>query len=229
MNFANLKSLAIPEGNVTKISHGNVVLWQKITSRIPAEYQEVEYISKARTAKAYIDLGFSFDKGATIYLHYNKTETSYYMFGAGENSGVLRCMLAEGANISFYGSTGSKYISGTIPTNLGEHHLKYTLKKGGLLCEDLITSKLSQTFVTQEEYTMTSNLYLMGQNYNGELRYDNSVQIYSFSYYDNDDVLICELVPCYRKADGVIGMYDVARKTFLTNAGSGSFTKGADV
>lgn len=36
-------------------------------------------------------------------------------------------------------------------------------------------------------------------------------------------------VPCCRKSDGEIGMYDTVSKTFFTNAGTGSFTKGADV
>lgn len=37
------------------------------------------------------------------------------------------------------------------------------------------------------------------------------------------------LIPCYRKSDSVIGLYDTVSKTFLVNAGTGSFTKGADV
>ena len=35
------------------------------------------------------------------------------------------------------------------------------------------------------------------------------------------------MVPCYRKADGVIGMYDLVAENFV--AGSGNLTKGADV
>ena len=39
-----------------------------------------------------------------------------------------------------------------------------------------------------------------------------------------------DLVPCYRKIDNVIGMYDIINETFYTNASSdGSFTKGGDV
>lgn len=36
-------------------------------------------------------------------------------------------------------------------------------------------------------------------------------------------------IPCYRKADNVIGMYDTVSQTFLINAGTGTFTKGSDV
>ena len=36
-------------------------------------------------------------------------------------------------------------------------------------------------------------------------------------------------VPCYRKADNVVGFYDVVNSAFYINAGSGSFTAGPDV
>ena len=49
-----------------------------------------------------------------------------------------------------------------------------------------------------------------------------------FQIYDNG-ALQNNLVPCYRKSDSVIGMYDTAVGAFRTNVGSGSFTKGADV
>lgn len=41
--------------------------------------------------------------------------------------------------------------------------------------------------------------------------------------------LIRDFVPCYRKSDGVIGMYDIVTQEFYTNAGSGTFLKGDDV
>ena len=40
---------------------------------------------------------------------------------------------------------------------------------------------------------------------------------------------IVNLVPCYRKSDNEIGMYDLVTKTFFTNQGTGSFMKGPDV
>ncbi len=48
--------------------------------------------------------------------------------------------------------------------------------------------------------------------------------------------LVMDLVPCYRKSDGVIGMYDLCGNVcpltgtaFFINAGTSSFTKGSDV
>lgn len=234
MNFANLKSLAIPEGNVTKISHGNVILWQKITSRIPAEYQEVEWISRDREDNnaAYFDLGFAFDTKATVLMNYHKWETSYYLFGAAENSGKLRCMINEADKLSTsryaYGSNGTGYLTCSFATQIGDNDIKVVWEKGNLTAENF-TLNSKTTNNAQAEYTMSSNLYLFAQNYNGTVRSQVSVRLRTFSYYDKNDVLICDLVPCYRKSDGEIGMYDTVRKIFLTNAGTGSFIKGADI
>jgi hypothetical protein len=85
------------------------------------------------------------------------------------------------------------------------------------------------SITTQGEYTMTNNLYLFSQNYNGAPRFSGVIRVSYFKYYDKNDELICNLVPCYRKSDSVIGMYDLVRGIFLTNAGAGTFTKGADV
>ena len=41
-------------------------------------------------------------------------------------------------------------------------------------------------------------------------------------------ILKKNFVPCYRKSDSVIGMYDLMNNQFYTNAWSGTFTKGTD-
>jgi len=55
-----------------------------------------------------------------------------------------------------------------------------------------------------------------------------SGRLYYF-YYRQDDVDVFDMIPCYRVSDGEIGMYDLVSNTFFTNAGTGTFTKGADV
>lgn len=231
IDFTDIAALTIPEGEVKKITYNNTVLWEKVmSSRLPSEYQEVEWISDNAT-NAYIDLGFAFDKGAVIKLHYINYNTSGYFFGAAENSGKLRCMITQNSATGgvIYGSNGSNYISTTFSSSDSEMDLVFTIKKGMLKCEDLLSGTVSSELKTQGEYTMTSNLLLFAQNYNGSPRTAGKYTVKAFQYYDNDDNLICDLVPCYRKSDGVIGVYDIVRKIFLTNAGTGSFTKGVDV
>lgn len=66
--------------------------------------------------------------------------------------------------------------------------------------------------------------------YNGAARTGSGTRrIKYFRYYDKNDNLICDIVTCYRKSDGEMGVYDMARSIFLTKAGGGEWTKGADV
>ena len=233
IDFTGVKAITIPEGSVKKITSNGVVLWEKVMGRIPSEYQEVDYIKNqlsSATSGSYINLGFSFDTACTFYINFvPSTSSASYIFGAAENSGKLRCMITDQtANTLLYGSSGSAYISvGTAKYN-AEKSLKCEMKKGLIKITDLLKDGSAQG-TSQGAYTMTSNLFLFAQNYNGAGRMANATQLKSFSYYDKNDTLICDLVPCYRKSDGVIGMYDIVRKTFLTNAGAMAFTKGADV
>lgn len=54
-------------------------------------------------------------------------------------------------------------------------------------------------------------------------------RIYYLELYDSNDDLIAQYLPCYRKSDNVIGMYDTVAGVFYPNNGTGTFTKGGDV
>lgn len=208
-------------------------------------YQPVEWICAAKDVGAYLNLGFSFDTAAEVYIEQfldsapTFTTTSWvYVFGAAENSGKLRCMWSAPANnngIFVYGSTGSDYASAHLKGGMyaGKNRIKLVLKSGDLHWENLDTGETSVKTTTQVAYTMTSELYLFAQNYNGTVRFNSTAgqsrKIGRFSYYDKNGNLICDLYPCYHKLNGTIGMYDKVRNIFLTNVGTGSFTKGADV
>lgn len=233
MIFSGVKAITIPEGKVKKITAGGVVLWEAITSRIPSEYQEVEYIKAAANVGAYLKLGFAYDTAAKIEigLYFEDTNTSY-PFGAAESSGKYRCMLSapySGAYVYAYGSTGSSHSTVSMPLVVNScNEVEFTSKANLLKLSNITIGETNQS-TYNVAFTMTNELYLFAQNYNGTLRYGAIRQIHYFRYYDKTDTLICDLVPCYRKSDGVIGMYDIVRKIFLTNAGTGSFTKGANV
>ena len=225
MDLSTITNIVTPEGEVSKITCKNI--------NLPDEYQEVEYIQAK--GGAYIDLGFSFDTAAIIKLGIYLSSTlgvSAYPFGAAEDNGKYRCMITApydgGAYIYGYGSTGSTYqpvrVNGT-KNSLNE--VEYTINSGKI---SVFVKPSGSSFIkTSISYTMTSNMYLFAQNYNGSVRWGGTRQIHYFKYYDKTDTLICDLVPCYRKSDGTIGMYDIERGIFLTNVGTGSFRKGLDV
>lgn len=229
MDFSRLTSLTIPEGKVIKITRGDSVLWE--SGGLPSEYQEVQYISK-KSDNSYIDLGFTFDTACTYYLHCYRMAQFGYFFGAAENSGKLRCMFTGGGNEVIYGTGSSNYISLNMTGVTGESelYLKVEMHKGALTATNLLTDE-TKTHASQIECTMTNNLYLFAQNYNGTARVSNiNVRLYSFKYYDANDKLICDLVPCYRKSDEKVGVYDLVRRIFLTNVdGTYGFGRGPTV
>lgn len=57
---------------------------------------------------------------------------------------------------------------------------------------------------------------------------DTNIKMYSFTL-KVAGVLTRDFVPCFRKSDGVIGLYDVVEGKFYTNQGTGSFLKGGNV
>lgn len=107
-----------------------------------------------------------------------------------------------------------------------------------------------KSFAAVETYNMKANpTLIVGTPYDIITAYGNTATrnaTYNVAYWSNDakyvseyrvfyllhtrsGVPLVELIPCYRKSDGKIGMYDTVGKRFLTNAGTGLFTKGPDV
>ena len=76
---------------------------------------------------------------------------------------------------------------------------------------------------------VTGNENLFGIN-NGGTNSQQTGDIYFYGFKAYTGVtLVRDLIPCYRIADNEIGMYDIVNDVFYTNAGTGTFTKGADV
>lgn len=73
-----------------------------------------------------------------------------------------------------------------------------------------------------EGTSSANNVYLFRAN--GSSNFGTG-KIYYYKQYNND-VLVLDLVPCYRKTDNVLGMYDLVNNVFYTNSGTGTFSYG---
>ena len=232
MDFSKVKSIIIPEGSVSKITISNKIVWQKDTGGLPAEYQQIDYIYAPSNNGAYIDLGIQYANGCTFEIGWVYTGNDIQIFGATNATGAYRCLLSahfDGAGHWYYGSINNVYTNISYPPNdtttgkLMEQKAVYKVGPGAGYIEDLNTSeKLSFTI---HNYTVSNNLFLLGQNYKGNYRGNGLKQISYFKYWDNNDNLLRDMVPCYRKSDNVIGMYDKVSKILFTNAGTGTFYK----
>ena len=237
IDFTKLKALTVPEGEVAKIEdiNGNI-LWKAVTGRLPSEYQEVEWIGT--DGNSWFISDFTINELDDFTLHYRycvPKATNTYMFGANEKTSsnvsqprFLHRYLALVINTS--------KTSGAIQQfHFAQDNAFYTYR---IVCkhEGNITVYKDGTQISQNTYynaKVFNNFGVFCNNYNSTPTSYKAIKdskISELRFVDNatgQDVF--NPVPCYRKSDGVIGMYDTVKGKFYTNQGTGAFTKGADV
>ena len=197
--------------------------------RLPSAYQEVEWIEN-NTRGAYIDTQLSVANATRIQANakFEWVQTSSgesCVLGARKNND--RTMIFNmypnltweiGYRTSYY--SGSTFSLNTLYEASADFQSgSQTLVANG---NTVVSARMSGTI------TQTLPLYILANNNNGSSRYWTRAKIYSLDI-TIDGVKERDFVPCYRKADNVIGLYDLVYGTFYTNAGSGTFTKGQDV
>lgn len=214
------KSIIFNNQEVKKLIYNNDVVWEK--KRLPDEYQEVEYIES--TGTQWIDTGISPNillKGEITIM------PKRYGYPIGSTNGQNK----DYWGINFHSSNKFEcYLgSGTYPKESN-----WSLDtKYNIVINDNKKFYANNTLLTdfsniQNNYNFNTNknIYLFRMNYSnltvGYFRF------YNAKFWNNGEV-VRDFVPCYRKSDNEIGMYDVVNNVFYTNAGTGTFTKGPDV
>ena len=189
------------------------------TPSLPAEYQQVEYIgfdgnqyialSNMPTAYIIHLLALNSRSASESYVvGYKGAENTNNDFGIRFQNGDLN-VWSRASNyiktiISAYPSGSSLNVVREIMANIASDS-RQRLNIG------LITYEQSST------YPFFGNLYGL-KLYNP--RIDGKMMNFT---------TIRDFVPCYRKSDSVIGLYELYTGTFYTNDGTGTFTKGSDV
>lgn len=210
-------------------------IWVQFASKlVPGEYTAVEYIQG--TGTQYIKSGLT---GVT---HLYGFEIDY----------IVQSSLAGDTNAdtgTFFGAWRSDYNVYSMGTyGGGSLKLGYSVSislNGFLKRLERQQIKKHLNTVTLPDQTVktvvptTSNmanlqdteLYIFVQNKKGSSVSSKKCkcQLFSLKFYDANDELISDLVPCYRNSDNVAGLWDRIREVFLTNAGSGVFTVGEDI
>ena len=197
--------------------------------RLPSEYQEVEWIESHYTE--YIDTGYIGNQDTRIVFDYQLTQyasSSHLarMFGD-RASFISRGIMFNftynnTANIGIqYGNAVRNYGS-PYTQDLDRHLIDYNNNQVTYIDDDIITSYSYVTFTTP------STIKLFAYTNEGAVNLGLRAKCYSVKFYEGSN-LERDFVPCYRKADDVIGLYDLVYGTFYTNQGTGTFTKGQDV
>ena len=204
---------------------------------LPNEYQQVEYIQSVNIPKIYLgvtgaSLGGTFTVETTFQIYQTVTYSgNVYIMGSGPTS-YGRC-LNVGVNSSgnmllvgneYGGSTARTITITSSDVNIyNKNNYKFVLKENG-----------------RNELQVNGNIFKAGGNcsnsgtvsirlFNG---LDNNVtpylRLFNFKLFDSTGKLLFNLIPCYRKSDNVVGLYNSVNGTFFVNdeTGSGSFTAG---
>lgn len=200
--------------------------------RLPSEYQECEYIES--NGQQYIDSGiklqFEYGFDVKFYTKSNVGGTQYgCIFGGRNSTGDRDYQLTSYDN---YIHTGSVRWGGAEagPSGAQPYIVQYTIQECSLHNGVFTDCNGNTKILTKTHIECPVNAYLFGLNNDGRfIQSGSGCRIYYLKIYDDTDSLIRDFIPCYRKSDNEIGMYDTVNDTFYTNQGSGTFTKGGDV
>lgn len=185
-------------------------------SNIPEEYQEVEYIES--TGTQYINIGYApkFDDSIKITLMPLQTLVDLAFFGVYDGP-AQACELGQVG----YGFRGNVSEENAPRVVVGQ---KFTFRYANGKW-----SYNGQEFGDTQSANASNSALLFGRYYDNGATKLNKARVYRVEITTNNDVRVRDLVPCYRKSDNVIGLYDKVNNAFYANAGTGTFLKGADV
>lgn len=189
------------------------------TARLPKEYQEVEYIQSSGTQ--YIDTGYTVNAADTLSWEFTAlipTHADAYM---GANGYMQFHITSSGVGISTFDASGLNAKK------------TFRIDFSNSVAKLYIDNVLVETKDWTGSYTGTNvklGIFRLGTTDNA---WHASTGLVSCTLYEYTITvggeIVSHCVPCYRKADDVVGLYDIVNDTFYTNAGTGTFAKGPNV
>ncbi len=190
---------------------------------LPDGYTQLEYIQSSGTQ--YIDTGYkpnSSTKLTATLQFVSSSSGNKFCFGARTSNSVGRFSLGYS-----FGSSGSWFFgyNTTVPNVTSA--VSPTGKTSVIIDKNVCTVGGYSATASQSTFSCAQNLVLFADNEGGTIGQNGSIKLYDCSIYDNG-VLIRNFIPA-RNSSGTLGLYDTVNGAFYTNAGSGTFTAGADI
>lgn len=222
IDFTNVKSIVIPEGEVAVIARDDEILWQKY---VAPSYTELEYIES--TGTQWIDTGYSFSPNIEYEFSAMMTQvitnaaflgqsTSWSWNNSG-NSAVTFANASTGKLYGIYSNNGSVGTQ-TSSTYLNKRFTA-TFKNLSLSIDGVELQKFSQ--VTSWANEMPT-MHIFNRNMvNGSQPTNGAYRFYYLKLYDNG-ILIRDFIPVLDTND-VPCMYDKVSGELFYNKGTGEF------
>ena len=202
-------------------------------------YQPCEYVESSYTGASgpYIDTGFSPTNKTSIEAEVAFTDNSAT---SGQYMGMRYWPSSSDTRALFFGlryTGGTRYLAlftmypeatpAQIPFDTDFH--SYTINPSSQKIDSYSFSLDYSTMPTSPQ-NMNITLFSNNARYNNDppenIRAKSKIKSFKIK---EDGVLVRDFVPCYNIYTDEIGMFDTVSNQFYTNAGTGTFLKGADV
>lgn len=210
-------------------------MWVYIWNKLPSEYQEVEYIQSDTSNIQYINTWYlptSNPKIELDFMYINWVETTDYVWF----DIYWRRWSTNSTYIWMYINNPNWYVSpnyaGFDPgqnswVTISKNTRYYHIQDGWQFY--LNWTKYANASTTNTLATANYPIFLFWNNIQWTVQgRKKSMRVYSCKMW-NDWTLVRDFIPCYRKSDNVIGLYDLVNNQFYTNSWSGTFSKWSDV
>ncbi|MBR6504924.1 MAG: hypothetical protein IKT41_04370 [Clostridia bacterium] len=220
LDETNLKSEIQSKNNVYVVNYEeNTVCY--LNDNFYKDYQGLEYIEG--TGTQVIDTKFTVNQDTKIELDYalttvpatsaNKALIGVWTTG----TNIYSIRIANNVLYYYYGSDTS-HTGSTVITNTNRHKVKSDANSLYYDGEHITTR-------TANSFACNQTISILAQHGSSSYSRIASAKIYNCKIWDNG-VLVRNFIPCYRRIDNVVGMYDLVNNEFYENAGTGTFVKG---
>lgn len=203
-----------------------IKIWKQVQVRLPAEYQEVEYVQS--TGTQYIDTWFTPSVDTSISTSISLWSNSWWavFFGVTGNDSSSDWVLGR-----IYADTAWSFNPRFCNSQYDETiaYISTDVFYDVVLASNTLSVDGNSYTITTNWTPYQSSMDLFAWNNGGSHWWRAwKCKIKTFQITDNN-VLVRDFVPCYRIADTEIWMYDLVNDVFYTNAGSWTFNKWADI
>ncbi len=211
------------EANLNVYQENNTGTQTMLSKSLPTGYTQLEYIESSGTQ--YIDTGYNLTSEVLKYdLEFETTSsTSAFTLIGNSDDGDTNFGINFYSN-QFYVGTSRWLLSGNSWTKNQKYHKLIEANNGTLT---VITDGVSQSATYTSTLYKKSSIALFACKCDTKFSNSSShAKIYQAKIYDNN-VLVRNFVPA-KDSSNVVGMYDLVEGKFYTNAGTGTFTAGAE-
>lgn len=200
-------------------------LIKRTASILPKEYQQVDYIQSSGTQ--YINTGVTGETQWNLKVQGNSIfQGTQIILGRASAAGYWFGIIDQSSGGQYgFGVNNKSSILGTTLVN-ADISASNTSISGTVDNQNIVTRNITNSEYKNNTYLLfnswaDSSMTILGNFY-------TKCKLYYAKCYQNDNI-VREFVPCYRKSDNEVGLYDLINKIFYTNDGTGAFTYGTIV